>query len=197
MDIKNTIERLLRETERDGIENLISWMNENGYFTAPSSSHYHLCREGGLAEHSFNVFLRMMQMHTAIFGEEKTRNNQAAITICSLLHDIGKCGQYGKPYYVENYLSKTDKEGNPIRSTAKPYLANAELLNVPHEIRSLSIVDRCIDLTEGEQFAILYHNGLYGDLKYQIKGNETELYLLLHFADMWASRFDEKEEKPE
>lgn len=193
MDIKNTIERLLRETEREGIENLISWMNENGYFTAPSSSHYHLCREGGLVEHSFNVFLRMMQMHNALFGEEVTKNNQAAITICSLLHDIGKCGQYGKPHYVENYLSKTDKDGNPIRSAAKPYITNAELLNVPHEIRSLSIVDRYIDLTEEEQFAILYHNGLYGDLKYQIKGNETMLYMLLHFADMIASRIDEKE----
>ena len=197
MDIKNTIERLLRETERDGIENLISWMNENGYFTAPSSSHYHLCREGGLAEHSFNVFLRMMQIHTAMFGEEKTRNNQAAITICSLLHDIGKCGQYGKPYYVENYLSKKDKEGNPVRSSSKPYIVNPELMNVPHDVRSLPILSKYIDLTEEEQFAILYHNGLYGDLRYQINGKESELYIMLHFADMVASRRDEKEDKLE
>ena len=90
---------------------------------------------------------------------------------------------------------KMDKEGNPIRSNAKPYITNAELLNVPHEIRSLSIVDRYIDLTEDEQFAILYHNGLYGDLRYQINGKETPLYMLLHFADMWASRVVEREEE--
>ena len=195
--MKNVIERLLRETERDGIENLISWMNENGYFTAPCSTHHHLCKEGGLAEHSFNVFLNMTKLCTALLGEEETKNKQAAITICSLLHDIGKCGQFGKPYYVENYLSKVDKEGNPVRSTAKPYVSNSELMNVSHDIRSALILSQFIRLTEEEQFAILYHNGLYGDLKYQISGKETPLYMLLHFADMWASRVDEVEQKGE
>ena len=68
---------------------------------------------------------------------------------------------------------------------------------MPHEIRSLSIIDRHIDLTEKEQFAILYHNGMYGDLKYQLSGKETPLYMLLHFADMWCSRVTEVEEQPE
>ena len=195
--MKKIIEKLLRETERDGIENLISWMNDNGYFTAPCSTHHHLCKEGGLAEHSFNVFMRMTKLCTALLGEEETRNNHAAITICSLLHDIGKCGQFGKPYYVENYLSKVDKEGNPIRSSAKPYVSNSELMNVSHDIRSAIILSKFIQLTEEEQYAILYHNGLYGDLKYQISGKETPLYMLLHFADMWASRVNEVEEKGE
>ena len=120
-----------------------------------------------------------------------------SIIICGLLHDIGKCGQFGKPYYVENYLSKRDKEGNPVRSEAKPYITNAELFNVPHEVRAISIISRYIDLTEEEQFAILYHNGMYGDLKYQLSGKETPLYMLLHFADMWASRVIETNKEVE
>ena len=197
MAVKELIENLLRDTKRDGVENLISWMNENGFFTAPCSTQHHLCKECGLAEHSYNVFEIMYSLAKTLCGEKKKNEIKDSIIICTLLHDIGKCGQFGKPYYVENYLSKTDKEGNPVRSTAKPYITNAELLNVPHEIRSLSIIDRFIDLTEEEQFAILYHNGLYGDLKYQISGKETPMYLLLHFADMWASRVEEVEKKPE
>ena len=46
---------------------------------------------------------------------------------------------------------------------------------------------------EEESWAILMHNGLYGAFKYQIPGKETPLYLLLHTADMWASRVLEKE----
>lgn len=197
MVLKKTIIELLRSTEREGIENLITWMEGNGFFTAPCSTSHHLCKEGGLAEHSLNVYKRMKQLYITFLGLDETAKNINTIIVCSLLHDIGKCGQFGKPYYVENYLSKTDKDGNPIRSTAKPYVTNAELFNVPHEIRSLSIVDRHIDLTEEEQFAILYHNGLYGDLRYQINGKETKLYMLLHFADMWASRVDEVEKQPE
>lgn len=197
MDIKETIIELLRTTEREGIENLISWMEENGFFTAPCSTAYHLCKEGGLAEHSLNVYKRMKQFYITLFGLDEAAKNINTIIICALLHDIGKCGQYGKPYYVENYLSKKDKEGNPVRSSSKPYIINTDLENVSHDIRSALILTRYIELSEKEQFAILYHNGLYGDLRYQINGKETPLYLLLHFADMWASRVDEVEKQPE
>jgi hypothetical protein len=50
------------------------------------------------------------------------------------------------------------------------------------------IAERYISLTEEEEQAILYHNGLYGVFKYEISGKETPLYMLLHFSDMWASR---------
>ena len=48
--------------------------------------------------------------------------------------------------------------------------------------------------TEEEQQAILWHNGLYGPFKYEIQGNETLLYMILHFADLWSSRVTEEEE---
>ena len=188
MAVKNAIEHLLKTTNREGMEDLINWMNENGFFKAPCSTSHHLCVEGGLAEHSLNVYRTMLILSKTLLGEDLEHEINDSIIICSLLHDIGKVGQFGKSYYVENYLSKTDKEGNPIRSESKPYTPNKELLNIPHDIRSIAILSKFIELTEDEQFAILYHNGLYGDLKYQISGKETELYMLLHFADMWTSR---------
>lgn len=188
MAVKSAIEHLLRTTRRDGMENLINWMNENGFFQAPCSTSHHLCVEGGLAEHSLNVYRTMLFLSKTLLGEDPEHEIIDSIIICSLLHDIGKVGQFGKSYYVENYLSKTDKEGNPIRSESKPYVSNKELLNIPHDVRSIAILSKFIELTEDEQFAILYHNGPYGDFKYQISGKETELYMLLHFADMWVSR---------
>ena len=188
---KEAIRSLLLSTKRDGMASLLSWMEINGFYESPCSTQHHMCWEGGLAEHSLNVSNFMTDLASSLLDEEECREIYKSIIICSLLHDIGKAGQFGKPGYVENYLSKRDKDGNPIRSEAKPYVANAELLNVPHEIRGIAIISKFINLTEEEQFAILYHNGLYGDLKYQINGKETKLYMLLHFADMWASRVTE------
>ena len=47
-------------------------------------------------------------------------------------------------------------------------------------------------LNKEEQKAILWHNGLYGLFKYEISGKESELYMIIHWADMWASRIIEK-----
>ena len=99
-----------------------------------------------------------------------------------MLHDLGKCGQFGKPLYVPNIL----KSGKP--SDTKPYETNRDLLTLPHEVVSVVEATKFIDLTEDEQRAIAWHNGLYGCFKYDIQGKETPLYMIIHFADMWASR---------
>jgi len=110
-----------------------------------------------------------------------------SIKIVSLLHDLGKMGQFGKPQYSENYLVSGK------RSDKKPFETNKNLLPVPHEIRSIQIASQFIELTEEENFAILMHNGMYSDLKYQLQGKETPLQMLLHFSDLWCSRCIEVE----
>lgn len=84
-----------------------------------------------------------------------------------------------------------------VRSAAKPYETNKELLYVDHEVRSIAIAERFITLTEEEERAILLHNGLYGVFGYQLKtAKQTPLELILHWSDMWASRVvEEKEEE--
>ncbi len=180
---RDRFNKLFSFIEREGKENLLNYLNENGYFTAPASAQHHLSRESGLLEHSVNVADLMLDMADMLncFEEEMTES----IIIAGLLHDIGKAGYYYKSNYVENIL----KSGK--RSESRPYEVNKELLNIPHEVSSIHILGKFIRLTEEETFAILYHNGLYTGVGYGLKGNERPLQMILHFADMWASRVDE------
>lgn len=192
--MKDRIIRILTNTDRDGIDQLIDYMDEAGFFDAPCSGAYHLAKPGGLAEHSLNVYETMISMDVGLGAEL----NYHSIAICALLHDLGKMGQFGKPGYIPNMLkgraTKANPNPEPYQSEKKPYISNPDLLYVDHEVRSIAIISRFIELTEAEQQAILWHNGLYGSFKYQIQGKETPLYMLLHFADMWASRVIEREE---
>lgn len=183
--MKDRIIELLQSTKREGMNQLINHMEESGFFDSPCSTSYHLACVGGLAEHSLNVYEKMKELASVWLGEDKAIKIKDSLKICALLHDLGKSGQFGKPNYVEKIL-KSGKQ-----STASPYEANKELLFVDHEIRSIVIASTFIKLTEEEQQAILWHNGLYGVFKYEIQGKETPLYMLLHFSDMWASRVDE------
>jgi 23S rRNA maturation-related 3'-5' exoribonuclease YhaM len=188
--MKNKIIELLRSTERPGIENLIKYMEESDFFTAPCSTQYHLCKEGGLAEHSLNVFYKMFDLAAAwghIRPLEEDQPIHDNIVISALLHDIGKSTYRGKPNYMPNFL----KSGEI--SKAKPYETNTDRLYISHEIVSLQIINKYIELTEEEEFAILYHNGMYVSSGRDINGKERPLQLLLHFADMWCSRFVEVE----
>lgn len=192
--MKERIKSLLLSTERKGIDDLVKWMDQNEFFVSPCSGAYHLAKIGGLAEHSMNV-LNQLQTISGIFAPDIPEDT---LIICALLHDLGKCGDHGKPGYVPNIIkdgrpTKADSEQKWKQSETKPYEANKDLYPIDHEIRSVKIASKFIDLTEEEELAILWHNGLYGNFRYQIQGKETPLYMLLHFADMWASRVIESE----
>lgn len=177
----------LLKTKREGMEDLLNYMADCGFLKAPCSGSFHLAKEGGLLEHSINVLHAAEKISVALIGSKNlTKEMKDSIVICALLHDLGKMGQFEKPNYVPNILKSGEQ------SSSKPYVTNSDLLPVDHEIRSIAIASMFIDLTEEEQFAILYHNGMYGNLKYALSGNETQLYMIIHWADMWASRVIEK-----
>ena len=58
--VRDIIVTALRKTERPGVDDLIEYMDEIGFFTAPASGGNHSNEEGGLAEHSLNV-MRMIE----------------------------------------------------------------------------------------------------------------------------------------
>ncbi len=184
--IKDTIEDLLVKalSERNAdTQGLLDFLEESGFYEAPASGGNHLHIPGGLAQHSLNVFDAMNNIYKTM-----TDNiDFSSVVICSILHDLGKVGDFSEPNYIENYL----KSGKV--STSKPYATNPNIPYVDHEIRSVEFIRRYIELSPEEYQAILFHNGLYGTFYRQISGKETPLYLLLHFADMWASRVTEKE----
>lgn len=198
---RNQIEELLLlacSEDPEGVRGLLKHMEEIGFYEAPCSGGNHLARAGGLAEHSLNVAHYAMLLLKAWYEEPYYSQWADSVILCSLLHDIGKCGQFGKTGYVSNMVkdgrpTKADPEQKYKQSEDKPYKANPELLNVPHEVRSLSIIQQFIELSEDEYYAILYHNGLYGPFYREINKKETALYMILHFADMWCSRIVERE----
>lgn len=183
-DKKAEFNSLLRGTCRDGVDNLIACMEGGGFYDAPCSGAHHLAEPGGLLEHSLNVLEAARALNKA-WGNPI--EDEGSLVIACLLHDLGKMGDHGKPNYAPNILKSGERSG------AKPYITNAELAYIPHEVRSVMIAERFIHLYENEEQAILWHNGLYGQFKYDIQGKESELYMVLHFADMWASRVIEKE----
>lgn len=180
-NFKAIITESLKKTKREGVEELLNYMDEIGFYKAPCSTRYHLAEEGGLAEHSVNVLNSAEKISVALYGAKNiTEEIRSSIIIVALLHDLGKCGDYGKPMYVDKVL-KSGKKG------VQPYDTNKDLTGVPHAIRSVKLATLFIDLTEDEEWAILTHDGLYDFMKYQIPGHETPLSLILHWADMWAS----------
>jgi len=172
----------LINTKREGIEDLLEYLDEIGFYKSPSSTQYHAAYEGGLLDHSVNVFICADKLASRLLTPTQYKEIFSSLVICSLLHDVGKCGQFGKSLYVENILKSGEK------SEKKPYEINKDLKTLPHEIVSLIEIAKFIDLTEEEQRAIAWHNGLYGQFKYDIQGKETILYMIIHWADMWASR---------
>lgn len=195
--MREKIVNMLMGTKRANMEKLIGWMDTNGFFTAPCSGSFHLAYEGGLAEHSLNVMEQALKLAETLDGERKMLNRDSVI-IASLLHDLGKTGQFGKANYVPNMLkgraTKANPDPVPKQSEKKPYITNPDLLYVDHEIRSIQIASQFIELTEDESYAILNHNGMYSNLRYAYSGKETPLNLVVHWADMWAARVIETEE---
>lgn len=189
LDNKKFVVDKLLETKREGMEDLIAYMEDCGFFSAPCSGSYHLACEFGLVQHTRNVMMTAENIGYHLLGPKKYPEIKDSVTIAAALHDLGKMGQFEKPNYIPNIL----KGGK--QSDSKPFTTNPDLLYVDHEIRSIAIASMFIDLTEDEQFAILYHNGMYGNLKYALSGKETPLFMIIHWADMWASRVIENKEE--
>lgn len=192
--VKVEIIQSLTKTGRDGVNGLIEYMEEIGFFTAPASGGNHSNGEGGLAEHSLNVLHTAEKLSVSLIGGKNiTDDIRNSVVIASLLHDLGKCGDYGKQMYVPNMIkdgrpTKAEPEQKYKQSEAKPWKRNPNLLALDHATRSIKLATLFIDLTEEEEFAIRYHDGLYETANYGVKGHETELYMILHWADMWSSR---------
>ena len=185
LDNKKYVVDHLLETNREGMDGLVEYMEEIGFFSAPCSGGNHLSCEFGLVHHTRNVMMAAENIGYALLGKTKYMEIRDSVMIAAALHDLGKCGDYGKQMYVPNIL----KSGKA--SEAKPFKRNPDLLPLDHATRSIKLATLFIDLTEDEEFAIRYHDGLYETANYGVKNHETPLYLILHYADLWSSRVTE------
>jgi hypothetical protein len=165
MDTKETIISLLTETKREGIDGLILEMQDKGFFESPASTKFHGCYPGGLAQHSLNVYLLLIEQTKPLALDTPSGPGQKPLTIkpenliiAALLHDVCKIGAYipdGESY-------KWNKQQPP---------GHAQL--------SLRRIEAFIKLAPIEEMMIRFHMGVYGLNEYEepgeyaLRGDET------------------------
>ena len=153
MSLKEEIIKRLRSTEREGIEDLIKYMEEYDYFTAPASTKYHSNFEGGLALHSHNV-VNLLLRKKELFKLDVT---DAECIIAGYLHDLCKMNMYVKNLKIAKD-AKTQSKWVGIKS-----YGIEEALPIGHAEKSLLIASRFIKLTPNEIMMIRWHMGLPED----------------------------------
>ena len=84
---------LLSSVKRDGIDKLLDYLEtKSDFYTAPAAAKFHNNFEGGLLDHSLNVY-RNFKGLLALKGIEM---DEDSIILSALLHDLCKCNYYVK-----------------------------------------------------------------------------------------------------
>ena len=97
--------KLLRSTNRDGIEILIDFIKKTDFFKAPASTRFHGNYEGGLLEHSMKVY--EILKHKVENCVVKIDIPKESLIIIALLHDLCKANYYKVDYRnAKNALGK-------------------------------------------------------------------------------------------
>ena len=179
--------RIARENiKREGLEELLNFLETTDFFTAPCSTKFHLAEKGGLCLHSMNVYDRLIRLCADEYGEEKM--NLESITICALFHDVCKCCFYK----VE--MRNVKENGEWVQ---KPYYAVDDQLPYGHGEKSVYMVNGYLRLTREEALAINWHMGGYdkrvigGDMSIANAYYKYPLCTLTHIADIMATYLDE------
>ena len=180
--------------QRDGIENLMEWLeNETDFFKAPASTRYHGSYEGGLLEHSLNVYDRLVwEMEKLIGLVWEEIYSPETIAIVALFHDLCKIDRY---VLVEKW--RKDADGQWESYDAYDY--NREKAEMGHGAQSVFYLQKFIQLSEAEAQAIYWHMGAYDISPYSTLAHCSETFkwnplaFLIHRADMAATYVTENE----
>ena len=177
--------------KRDGADKLLDHLcsGQSDFFTAPASARFHCCYEGGLCEHSLNVYECLVDYLSRprvkhVYGLEYT---DETIAIVSLLHDLCKTNTY-KPGF------RNVKDDNGIWQKVPSYDYD-DRLPYGHGEKSVYIASGFMRLTRDEAFAIRYHMGFSGNEDARQVGDALRQFPLayaLMTADMEATYFLEK-----
>ena len=188
---KKFIEIYKAKIKREGADELLAFLEGSDFFTAPASTRYHGSHEGGLCEHSINVYECLCDYLARPRVKEKYGMNysEESIAIVSLLHDICKTN-----FYVET--TRNVKE-NGVWKTV-PYYSIEDQLPYGHGEKSVYMISAYIKLTRDEAFAIRYHMGFAESNNVTYINNVGKTYEMfpiafaVSVADMEASYYLEE-----
>ncbi len=181
--MKEEFINLLKSTGREGMNDLLNFIEKTDFFVAPASTKYHGNYEGGLLEHSMKVYeiLKHKVQNSIIDIDVK----DDTIIIIALLHDICKAN-----YYKTDYRNAKNERGEWEKV---PYYTVDDTIPYGHGEKSVMMLTEYLKLTSEEKYCIRWHMGftepkeLYGTISIAYK--KYPLALLLHEADLEASYF--------
>lgn len=177
--------------KRDGSDKLLEFLEKSDFFTAPASTRFHGAYEGGLLQHSLNVYECLVDFLARPRVKERYKLNPTAETmaITALLHDVCKVNFYT----VQMRNSKNDKTGQWEKI---PFYAIDDKLPYGHGEKSVYMISGFMRLSREEAMAIRWHMGFSGIEDKNTIGKALEMFPLafaLSVADMEASYFLEGE----
>jgi hypothetical protein len=145
-DYKQQILSVLSAVKRENMDKLIHFLETSDFFAAPASTRFHLAYEGGLAEHSwnvYNVFNDKIKTYSLKFAKD-------SVALCGLLHDICKTNFYKRG-------KKNVKEAG--KWTEKEVWIVEDSLPFGHGEKSVYLLQKYIELTDEEALTIRWHMG--------------------------------------
>ena len=198
-------EELMGSVERDGVKELMDYIkNKTDFYIAPASTQFHLACDGGLLQHSLNVYdCLVAKKESPVWKKIIEAVPEESLIIMALLHDLCKVNFYVKgtknqktydPEKVaaaENWQVKHDDKGNFIWETVLRYEIN-DTMPLGHGEKSVMLINCFMKLKTPEIFAIRWHMGFSEEKsQYKAVGDAMEKYpivLALHEADLEASK---------
>lgn len=172
MNNKDRFIGILCSTGRRGVENVITKLEELGFFVAPASTVFHLNYEGGLLQHSLNVYDEAMviaRQQIEFRPEMAVKLPLESVTVAALLHDVCKA-----EIYKEALKWRKDNVGK--WESYKSYEVDYSSLPLGHGEKSvIRLLQWGMELTDEEMLAIRWHMGPW-ELAFQsneAKGNSN------------------------
>lgn len=187
--MKEQFLEILRKVKREGIEDLIQFLEKSDFFIAPASTRFHGNVEGGLVAHSIKVYeILKHKVENSIMDIDIP---EESIILIGLLHDICKTNFYKVDYRnAKNALGVWEKV---------PYYTVDDTIPYGHGEKSVMMISKFIDLTMEEMYSIRWHMGftepkeLYNTISSVYE--KFPLALALHEADLEATYLKESRNK--
>ncbi len=167
--------------QRQGIEDLMSWLEKSDFYTAPASTRFHGSYPEGLVEHSLNVYgeaLRLLKAYPEIEVPDES------VAIAALFHDLCKVN-----FYTVEQRNRKNETGQWEKYDA--YSINERFCFGGHGSKSMFIVQHFMPLTNEEAVAINCHMGAYDNKDVGNAFDQFPLAWIIHVADGAATHIIE------
>lgn len=188
---------------RDGLDRLLDFLEKSDFYTAPSSANYHLNEDGGLCQHSINVFQTAIKVYDLIVAPQILAGNspfteeisKESIAIATLFHDLCKT-----KFYKKTEKWKKDEQN---RWVSYPGYEIADEFPFGHGEKSCLIINWFVHLKQEEMLAVRWHMGMFEMTEqgsgtrcaYRAAMEKSPLVSLLQVADMLTANCFEKTTK--